>query len=113
MLRAQGWIKMKQSSFRESFITAEEVRSDEKSFGVIFSVFFFLISIYLWMRDSAYINISAGLTIFFLLSAFTVPKILRPLNIGWFYFGKFLHLVISPIIMSIIFFLHYFRHGIP
>ena len=57
------------------------------------------------MRDSVYINISAGLTIFFLLSAFTVPKILRPLNIGWFYFGKFLHLVISPIIMSIIFFL--------
>tara|TARA_B100000965_G_scaffold390241_1_gene396857 strand:- start:342 stop:794 length:453 start_codon:yes stop_codon:yes gene_type:complete len=105
MLRAEGWRNMTQSTSHERFTTPEETRSDDKSFGIVFAVFFLLVSFYLWWKGSVYSIISASLASFFLLTAFTIPRILKPLNIGWFYFGKFLNSIMSPVILAIIFFL--------
>ena len=39
-----------------------------------------------------------------LLLALTVPRVLNPFNVLWSRFGLLLHLVVSPVIMALMFF---------
>ena len=76
-----------------------------RSFGVVFFVVFFIIS--LWpLLNSGEIRIwSLILSIFFLILGLINSKILTPLNKLWFKFGIFLGNIISPIIMGLIYFI--------
>lgn len=96
-----------------------QVGSD-RSFGIVFTVFFALMALWLKLRggpswtpdflraqpwwSSAWIG-SAGLSAVFLILAFTVPRVLHPLNVLWMRFGALLNKIVSPIIMGILFFL--------
>ena len=76
-----------------------------RSFGIVFFIFFFIIS--LWpLKNGGNINLWFFSTsiIFFILGIIN-SKLLKPLNLIWFKFGLFLGSFISPIVMSIIFFL--------
>ena len=76
-----------------------------RSFGIVFFVFFLLIS--LWpLKNAGNLNFWLfGISIIFLILGIINSKLLKPLNFIWFKFGLLLGSIISPIVMSIIFFL--------
>ena len=78
--------------------------SSNRSFGIVFFVFFLIVSLYpLYFNNS--LNIWALiLSIIFLILGLINSKILTPLNILWFKFGMLLGRIISPIIMGMVFF---------
>ena len=76
-----------------------------RSFGVVFFIVFFLISIYPLFNNGSVYYWSLFLSLAFLILGLLNSKILTPLNIIWLKFGLFLGRIISPIVMGFIFFL--------
>ena len=79
--------------------------SSNRSFGIIFSIFFFLISVYPFFKNGSIYYWSLIISLIFLILGLLNSKILSPLNFIWFKFGILLGKIISPIVMGIIFFL--------
>ena len=79
--------------------------SSNKSFGIVFFIVFFLISIYPLVNSESIRIWSLIVSLIFLILGLINSKILTPLNKLWFKFGLFLGKIISPIIMAVIFFL--------
>tara|TARA_B110000008_G_scaffold135411_1_gene137471 strand:+ start:1373 stop:1759 length:387 start_codon:yes stop_codon:yes gene_type:complete len=79
--------------------------SSNRSFGIVFFIFFFIISVYPIIKDQNLIIWSFVLSIIFLILGLLNSSILSPLNKVWFKFGIFLGKIISPLVMGIIFFL--------
>ena len=75
-----------------------------RSFGIVFFIFFFIIS--LWpLLNSNNIRIWAlAISLIFLSLALLNSKLLTPLNKLWMKFGLIIGSIISPIVMSIIYF---------
>jgi len=76
-----------------------------RSFGVVFSVVFLLISIYPLINDENIRYWSLLISLIFLILGILNSRILTSLNIIWFKFGLFLGKIFAPLIMGIIFFL--------
>ena len=76
-----------------------------RSFGVVFFIVFFLISIYPLFKNGSVYYWSLFLSLAFLILGLLNSKLLYPLNFIWFKFGILLGRIISPIIMGVIFFL--------
>ena len=76
-----------------------------KSFGIVFFIFFLIIS--LWpIKSGLDIRLwSLIISIIFLLLGLFNSKLLTPLNQIWFRFGLLLGKIVSPVIMGAIFFL--------
>ena len=79
--------------------------SSNKSFGIVFSIFFLLISIYPLLNNDPIYYWSLFVSFIFLVLGLMNSKILSPLNLLWFKFGILLGKIVSPIVMGIIFFL--------
>ena len=79
--------------------------SSNKSFGIVFSIFFLLISMYPLLNNDPIYYWSLFLSFVFLVLGLMNSKILSPLNLLWFKFGILLGKIVSPIVMGIIFFL--------
>ena len=78
--------------------------SSNKSFGIVFFVFFLIISIFP-LIDGENIRIwSLIISIIFLILGLLNSKVLTPLNRVWFKFGILLGNFVSPIIMGVVFF---------
>ncbi|MGL3827834.1 SxtJ family membrane protein [Candidatus Pelagibacter communis] len=80
-------------------------KSTNKSFGIVFFVFFLIIALYPLIHDSVIRYWSLILSLIFLILGLVNSRILTPLNKLWFKFGTFLGKTISPIIMGLIFFI--------
>ena len=78
--------------------------SSNRSFGLVFFVVFLLISIYPLLHGQNLRFWSLIVAIIFLALGLLNSKILTPLNKIWFKFGLLLGRIVSPVIMSIIFF---------
>ena len=76
-----------------------------RSFGVVFFIFFLFIALYPLINDGEVRLWSLVISLIFLVLGIFKSKILTPLNKVWFKFGILIGSVISPIIMGIIFFL--------
>ena len=76
-----------------------------RSFGVVFFIFFTIVSIYPLLNDNPIRLWSLIIAIFFLILGILDSKILTPLNIMWMKLGMYLGIIVSPIVMGIIFFL--------
>ena len=76
-----------------------------KSFGIVFFTVFLIIAIWPLLNGYEIRYWSLIISIVFLLLGILNLKILTPLNKIWFKIGILLGNVISPIVMSIIFFL--------
>ena len=75
-----------------------------KSFGIVFFIFFLLISIYP-LTDGGVLKIwSLVIAVVFLILGILNSKILAPLNKLWFKFGMLLGKVVSPVVMAFVFF---------
>ena len=79
--------------------------SSKKSFGIVFFTVFFIISIWPLLSANEIRYWSLVISVVFLILGIINSKILTPLNKIWFKIGILLGNVISPIVMSIIFFL--------
>ena len=79
--------------------------SSNRSLGLIFFIFFLIISLWSFRGDYSQIKIIPFFIAFiFLVLGLINSKILSPLNLLWFKFGLFLGSIIAPIIMGFIFF---------
>ena len=78
--------------------------STNKSFGLVFFVVFFLISVYPLLNAENIRFWSLIVAIIFLTLGLLNSKILTPLNKIWFKFGLLLGSIVSPLVMSVIFF---------
>tara|TARA_B100000965_G_scaffold357404_1_gene336095 strand:+ start:582 stop:971 length:390 start_codon:yes stop_codon:yes gene_type:complete len=75
-----------------------------KNFGIVFSIFFLLLTIYFYLNDKN-LNIYLLITsLIFLILGLKNSIILTPLKRIWFKFGLYLGNFVSPVIMGIIFF---------
>ena len=79
-------------------------KSSEKSFGILFSIVFLVISIWPLLQGSPIRFWALFIALIFLALAFLKQKSLKPLNNGWIKFGETLGKIIAPIIMALIFF---------
>jgi len=78
--------------------------SSNKSFGIVFFFVFLIISLWPLLNENPLRDWSLIIAIVFLILGLMDSKLLDPLNIIWFKFGKLLGLIIAPIVMGIIFF---------
>ena len=76
-----------------------------KSFGIVFFVVFFLISIYPLFKDGNIRIWSLIISAIFLFLGLINSNLLNPLNKLWFKFGLLLGNILSPVVMGLIFFL--------
>jgi len=82
----------------------EKNKSSNRSFGIVFFLVFLLISFYPLIKDGDIRLWSLILSFIFLILGLINSKILTPLNKIWFKFGIQLGKIISPLVMSVIFF---------
>ena len=79
--------------------------SSNKSFGIVFFIFFLIVSIYPLLDDRALRVWPLVISVIFLILGILNSKILTPLNKLWFKFGILLGTIVSPIVMGIVFFI--------
>jgi len=78
--------------------------SSNRSFGVVFFLFFFIISIFPLLKNEDIKIWAVIVAIIFLILGLLNSSILYPLNKIWFKFGILLGNVVSPIVMGIVFY---------
>jgi hypothetical protein len=78
--------------------------SSERSFGIVFAVVFLVIALWPLMSWHAPRTWALALAAIFAGVAFTVPALLRPLNLLWFRFGLVLHRIVSSLVLALLFF---------
>jgi hypothetical protein len=85
--------------------TAKIKGSSDRTFGLVFTVFFVLVAAYPLINGQqvrVWSLLVAGL---FLLLALLYPRILAPANRAWMKLGTLLHHIVSPLALGILFFL--------
>jgi len=77
-----------------------------KKFGLLFSGIFFIFSMYAYLKHEAiaFIVILLLASAFFLISSLYCQELLGPINKAWFLLGVGLGKIVSPVVLSIIFF---------
>jgi len=83
----------------------DQNKTSNRNFGITFFIFFLILSLYPLIQDKNINYVLLFISIIFLFLSFLKPKVLKPLNKIWFKFGIFLGKFVSPIVMSLIFFL--------
>ena len=81
------------------------MKNNNKSFGIVFSIFFGILFLYLYSKSSVFNYYLLSLSLIFLILGLTNSKILTPLNKSWIKLGDILGKIIAPIVMSIVYFL--------
>ena len=79
-------------------------KSSNKSFGVVFFIFFFIVALYPLLNGENIIVWSIIVSLFFLVLGLLNSSILTPLNKLWFKFGILLGSIVAPIVMGVVFF---------
>jgi hypothetical protein len=79
--------------------------SSNRSFGIVFFLFFLIVSIFPLFKDENIRIWAAVVAIIFLILGLLNSSALLPLNKIWFKFGILLGSFISPIIMGLVFFM--------
>ena len=78
--------------------------SSNRSFGIVFFLFFFIVSIFPLFKDEDIRIWAVIIAVIFLILGMLNSSVLSPLNKIWFKFGILLGNFISPIIMGLVFF---------
>ena len=76
----------------------------EKSFGVVFSIVFLIVSLYPLINSESFRIWALVVSIIFFLLAFLAPKILVLPNKLWFKFGLLIGSIVAPIVMAFVYF---------
>jgi hypothetical protein len=79
--------------------------SSNKSFGIVFFIFFLAVSLYPLINNEEYRLWALITSLIFLILGLFNSSILTPLNLLWFKFGMLLGRIVSPIVMALVFFI--------
>jgi len=79
--------------------------SSNKSFGLVFFVFFLIVSLYPLFNNDQIRIWSLIVSLMFLLVSLIYAKVLTPLNIIWTKLGFLMGILITPIVMGTVFFM--------
>ena len=79
-------------------------QSSEKSFGVVFSIVFLIVSLYPLINSESLRIWALVVSIIFFLLVFLAPKILVLPNKLWFKFGLLIGSIVAPIVMAFVYF---------
>jgi hypothetical protein len=85
----------------------QEITINKKNnitFGILFFIFFFIISLYPLVSVGVIRIWSVVLSLVFLIITIIRPNLFTFLNRSWIQFGIFLGKIISPIVMGLVFF---------
>ena len=82
--------------------------SSNRSFGIVFFIFFLILSFFPLMKNNQINFYFLATAIVFLILGLVNAKILTPLNKYWIKFGDILGKLVSPIVMFLIYFLTVF-----
>ena len=74
----------------------------DRSIGLVF-IGVALVIAYLWRANPTILSIALVLAAILTAVSFTVPSILRPLNIAWMGFAVLLSKIMNPIVMLVLF----------
>jgi hypothetical protein len=86
-------------------------QSSNRTFGVVFAIFFALVAVLPLVRRHAPRTWALPLAALFLLAAFAAPKLLTPLNRAWTALGTLLHAVVNPLVLGILFYVVFTPFG--
>ena len=78
--------------------------NSNRSFGIVFFFVFVIVSLWPLINENSLRVWSIFVAIIFLILGLMNSKLLTPLNILWFKFGKLLGYIVSPIVMGFVFF---------
>lgn len=92
------------SSHEHKSHTDEGQPGSERAFGIVFAVVFALIAAFPLIKGNPIHLWAVIVSAVFLGLAFLWPRALAPLNRVWFRFGLFLHSIVNPVIMGMLFF---------
>jgi hypothetical protein len=89
----------------ESFVREEAATPpSERSFGILIGAVLGLLALLNWWHAGhAWIWLVAVAALF-LIAAYVLPAVLKPLNRAWFKLGLLMHAVVSPIVMGALFY---------
>jgi hypothetical protein len=79
--------------------------SSNRSFGIVFFIFFLIIAIYPLLENGGIRTWSFILSLIFLMLGLINSEFLTPLNQLWFKIGLLLAKLISPAVMGLVFFI--------
>jgi hypothetical protein len=79
-------------------------QSSPKSFGIVFSIVFLVVTVYSLISTEGLYVWALVLSVIFLLLAYIAPKTLILPNKIWFKFGMLLGSIVAPIVMAIVYF---------
>lgn len=79
-------------------------QASERQFGLVFGFFFLCLALYFAFLESSLFWKFGIVSILFFVVAFCTPKVLAPLNKVWMKIGMILGGIVSPIVMSLIFY---------
>ena len=79
-------------------------KNSNKSFGVIFFIFFLILSFYFYNLKSKFFLYLISISFIFLILGLLNSSLLSPLKKIWIKFGELLGKFISPIVMFLIYF---------
>ena len=79
--------------------------NSNRSFGIVFFFVFLIISLWPLTNENPLRVWSVFVAIIFLILGLMNSKLLTPLNVLWFKFGKLLGSIVAPIVMGIVFFI--------
>ena len=83
---------------------AAVTRSSDRSFGIVFAVFFLALGL-LPLRHGLTVRwLPIAIAILFAVAAIAAPRLLAPLNKLWAHFGELLHRMTTPLIMALLFY---------
>lgn len=86
-------------------------QSSNRTFGVVFAIFFALVAVLPLVRHHAVRIWALPLVAVFLLAAVAAPKLLTPLNRAWTALGALLHAVVNPLVLGILFYVVFTPFG--
>ena len=91
---------------------AENKSSSDRAFGLVFSTVFAIVALYPVLAGGVIRLWSLIVAGIFLLLAVVIPGVLAPANRLWMKFGEFLHGIVSPLALGIIFYVTVLPTGI-
>jgi len=92
------------TSTHENWTPQTVKQSSDRTFGLVFTVFFALVAFLPLVRHHPVRLWAAGVGAGFLLVALAAPKLLAPLNRVWTALATVLHRITNPVILGVFFY---------
>src|SRR5262245_2690509 len=81
-----------------------ETSPSNRKFAMVFTVLFAILTITFRRKHGDLVPYAASLSALFLIAGVLTPRLLTPLNRAWMKLAELLHLITSPIVLGVLFY---------